>query len=177
MPLYLSVLISAGSSTNSVNGLVSKISENSSDEAPQFDIVGCTFKYIRNACWILSAVSRISKHRPDAVRDRKSSINRTPILYPIRSSCLLTSSMFSKSRIICVTNAPYVSVNSSEFWNKQKIYQWMSVSNPSQWCYFLSRKVVDIEKLRNLNALRTLCRIRKISYRHMCFLFCIKERL
>lgn len=118
MPLYRSPFISVGSSTNSVNGFVSKMSENSSDAAAQFDIVGCTFKYMRNACWILSAVSRISWHLVDAVLDKKSSISRTPMLYPMRSSCLFTSSMFSKSRMICVTSAPYVSVNNSEFCNK-----------------------------------------------------------
>jgi len=75
---------------------------------------------------MISAVSRRSWQRPVFAFARKSSINRIPMLYPLKSipyyethilsSCLLTWLESSVSLHSWATTEPYVKTNSSAFW-------------------------------------------------------------
>jgi len=83
---------------------------------------------------ITSAVSRKSRHRPVFAFARKSSINRTPILYPLHisfwrrssnilSSCLFTSFASSVSLHSWATTEPYVRTNNSAFLHQNIEYK------------------------------------------------------
>jgi len=94
---------SSGNSAKSASGFSSNIRENDFSSAAHEVTVGVIFRYILNAICsqydstrkgrggggafdITSAVSRRSRHRPVFAFARKSSISRTPMLYPLQVS-------------------------------------------------------------------------------------------